>query len=104
MDGGERAVDRPDHVCDRDLARRPVEPVAALRAAVTRHETVLAEVHEDVLEELDRDALGRGDALRLDRGVVGGGELERRPHRVVGLGGDAHVAIVAGVGVVERQH
>jgi hypothetical protein len=54
------------------------------------------EITEDVLEEVQRDGLGLGDAIALDdvagRGGVGvrRGELDRGAHRVVNLGRDAH--------------
>jgi len=48
------------------------------------------ELQEDVLEELQRDVLGLGELLALDRIIVGSGELSRRPHRIVSLGRDAH--------------
>ena len=62
---------------------------------MARYDAPLPEIHEDVLEELERHALGRGHALGLHRRVVGRRELERGAHRVVGLRGDAHVGILA---------
>src|SRR4051812_34234621 len=89
----ERSLDRADDVGDRDLARRPVEPVAALGAALAADETGVAHVAEDVLEELQRDALRLGERLALRRlSGLGGGELHRRADRVVDLRRDAHGA------------
>ena len=51
---------------------------------------MVLELEQDVLEELQRDVLGLGEALALDGTLVGGGKLGRRPHRVVGLRGNAH--------------
>ena len=50
------------------------------------------ELEQDVLEELERDVLGLGELLALDRAFAGGGQLGRRAHGVVGLRGDAHAA------------
>src|SRR3954447_10033109 len=87
----ERPLDGADHVGDRDLRRRPVQPVAALGAALAAHETGVAQVAEDVLEELERDALRPGDRVALRRPVaVGGRELHGGADGVVDLGGDAH--------------
>ena len=64
-----------------------VEPVAAPGAALGPHQAGVLELEQDVLEELQRDLLRLGELLALDRlAVGGGGELERRPHGVVGLG------------------
>ena len=72
---------------------RPRQPVAALGAALAAHEPGLAEVAEDVLEELERHFLRLRDPLALDVDAVPGGrELDARPQRVVGLGGDAHAS------------
>ena len=87
----DRPLDRADHVRDGDLLGRAREPVAALDAALARDEPRVAQVEEDVLEELRRDRLRSGDALALDGPLAGGdGELDRRPHRVVHLRRDAH--------------
>ena len=51
----------------RDLLGRPGEPVAAVGAALAAHEAGVAQVAEDVLEELQRDALRRGDRVALRR-------------------------------------
>jgi hypothetical protein len=45
----------------------------------------VAQVGEDVLEELERDLLGLGDPVALDRARLGRGQLDRRPDGVVGL-------------------
>ena len=44
----------------------------------------MAQVAEDVLEELQRDVLRGRDRVALDRAVAGGGELDRGAHGVVG--------------------
>ena len=54
----ERALDRADHVGDLDLVRRARQPVAALGAALAAHDPGVLELAEDVLQELERDALG----------------------------------------------
>jgi hypothetical protein len=64
---------------------------AALGAALAAHDPRRAQLAEDVLEEVHRDLLRRGDPLGRDRLVVGGGrKLDGRTDRVVGLGGDPH--------------
>jgi len=48
------------------------------------------EVEQDVLEELERDLLGRGEVVALDRPAAGcRGELGARADGVVDLGGDS---------------
>jgi hypothetical protein len=55
------------------------------------HDPGVAEFAENVLEEVERDVLGGRDPLGLDRSTVrAGGELDRRAHRVIRLGRDAH--------------
>ena len=63
-DAGERPLDRPDHVGDRDLGRRLGEPKAALGAAVAAHDSGVAELAEDVLQEVERDRPGRSRSAR----------------------------------------
>jgi hypothetical protein len=43
------------------------------------------ELAEDVLEELERDALGLGQRLAFDRALTCRCELGRRAHRIVHL-------------------
>src|SRR5262245_52730829 len=94
-DVGERALDRADHLGEGDLVRRPREPVAAVGAALGAHEPGLAEVAEDVLEELERHLLRLGEALALDvDALLDRGQLDAGPQRVVDLGGDAHASIL----------
>ena len=72
---------------------RAREPVAALGAALAAHEPALAQVAEDVLEELRRDLLRVRDRVRLRQLVLAGdGQLDRGAHGVVDLRGDAHGA------------
>ena len=55
----------------------------------------VTQLAEDVLQEVERDLLGVGDPLRLDRLLVWcRGEFDRGADRVIGFGGDAHVAIL----------
>ena len=93
-DAGERAVDRADHVGERDLVGGPGEPVAAVGAAPALDDPGVAQLEQDVLQEAQRDRLAGGQPLALHRGVAlgRGGELHRRPQGVVGLGRDAHAA------------
>jgi pyridoxine 4-dehydrogenase len=56
----------------------------------------VAQLEEDVLEELERDALGLRDPLALDGPFARRScKLEHGAKRVVGLGGDTHRRIVA---------
>ena len=67
------------------------QPVAALGAAAGADEAGVLELEQDVLEELQRDVLRLGEPLALDGALLaGGGQLGRRPHGVVGLGGNPH--------------
>jgi hypothetical protein len=45
----------------------------------------VAELGQDVLQELQRDALRLGDAVALDRPLAGGGEFHRGADGVVRL-------------------
>ena len=76
LDVGDRALDGADDLGDRHLVGRPGQPVAALGAAAGADDAVVLELEQDVLEELQRDVLGLGEALALDRALVG-----RRPAR-----------------------
>jgi hypothetical protein len=67
--------------------------VTALPAALADHDVPPLQLAEDLLEEGLRDALAQRDRLRAER-LLGGGELERGPHRVVRLRGDPHAPIV----------
>ena len=68
------------------LVGRLGQPVAALGAAAGADDALVLELEQDVLEELQGDVLGVGEALALDRALLGGGQLGGCPHRVVGLG------------------
>ena len=76
----------------------PGELVAAVGAAPGADDAGPAQLGEDVLEEVLRDVLALGEVLALHRHAVrlGGGELDRRPHRVVRLGRDPHRSILRG--------
>ena len=50
----------------------------------------MLQLEQDVLEELEGDVLGLGQALALDRPLLVGGKLSRRSHGVIGLGRDTH--------------
>jgi hypothetical protein len=62
----------------------------------------VAQVAEDVLEELERDLLRLCDPLAFHRPVCAGGELDHRTQRVVGFRGDAHNCILT-VGITGPQ-
>ena len=66
-DRAERAVDGADHVGDGDLVGRPGQRVAAVGPAVARDDPGAAQLEQDVLEELLRDALGVRQPLGRDR-------------------------------------
>ena len=53
----------------------PGQPVAAVGSPLALHEPVVAQLEQDVLEELERNPLGLGDPLALDRA---GRRAERR--------------------------
>ena len=87
VDVRERSLDGANHVGDRDLRRLAGEPVPAARAAPSLDQSGVLELEQDVLEELERDLLRLGESLTLDRLALGRSrELERRSHRVIGLG------------------
>ena len=79
VDVRERALDRADHVGDRDLGRVAGEPVAAAGAAPRLDQARVLELEQDVLEELQRDALRLGQPLALDRLAVRGWRRARAP-------------------------
>ena len=79
-------------VGERDLLRRAGEARAAVGAPLRGDDAGAPEVGEDVVEEVAGDGLGLGDAVGLHQRAVGRGELEHRPHRVVGLRRDLHAA------------
>ena len=92
LDVGDRALDGAHDVGDRHLVGGPGQPVAALGAAAGADDAVVLELEQDVLEELQRDVLGLGELLALDRPFAGRGQLGGGAHGVVGFGGDAHTA------------
>ena len=57
----DRLVDREDHVGDRDRIGRPGEVVAAAGPADAVHETVPAQLAEQLLQVRQRDLLPLGD-------------------------------------------
>ena len=64
---------------------RPREPVAALGSALAAHEAGVLQLAEDVLQELERDALGLRQRLSLHRPLAGSGQLGCGPDGIVGL-------------------
>ena len=66
--GGDRPLELADDVGDRDLLRRPRELVAAFGAALARDQAAAAELGEDALEELRRDASAPTRAARPSSG------------------------------------
>ena len=69
----------------------------AVGPAVARDDPGAAQLEQDVLQELLRDALGLGQPLGRDRRAgARRRELDERAHRVVHLRGDPHAVIVAG--------
>jgi hypothetical protein len=89
-DVGERSLQRTHHLRQRDLVGWPRKPVAAFDTALGRHDAGVAELREDVLEELDGNRLGGRDAVALGRPVARDRELGAGSQRVVDLRGDAH--------------
>ena len=97
--GRDRPLDGADHVGDGHLGRRLREPVAALGAALARDDPAPAQLEQDVLEEVERDLLGRGEPLALERARSIGielscGELGGGAQGVVHLGRDPHGPIL----------
>src|SRR5215211_4317148 len=71
VDVGKRSLYGPDDICDRDLLGGPVEPVAALVAALGADQPRVLELQQDVLQELQRDSLALGELLALHRLALG---------------------------------
>src|SRR5919204_1402010 len=91
LDVGQRALDGPDHVRQGDLLGGGPPPIAAAGAALRPHPAGVLELEQDVLEELQRDALRLRQLLALHRLLVRGcGELERGAHGIVRFGRDPH--------------
>src|SRR5215208_1018338 len=87
----EWTLDRANDVGDGDVVRRAGEPVAPPCAALGPHHAGVLEIEQDVLQELERNALRLREVLALDGlAVRGGGQLEGGAHGVVGLCGDPH--------------
>jgi len=80
------------------------EGVAAVEAAVAGDDPGPAQLEQDVLEELPRDALRVGQPLGGDLlAAARGCQLDERPHRIVHLGRDPHADIVAFVLTAARS-
>ncbi len=77
------------------------EAEPALGAAVAAHDPGVPELAEDVLQEVERDALRVRDPLGLDRLLVSGSrQLDGCAYGVVGFGRDSHgVSVTPRVGV-----
>ncbi len=82
---GDRPLDRADDVGDRHLLSGLGEPVATLGAAAGADDSVVLQLEEDVLEELQRDVLRVGQSLALDGLVAGRGKLGGGADGVVGF-------------------
>src|SRR6476659_7563249 len=91
LDVGEGPLDGPDHARKRDLLRRLGEPVAAARAPAGPHQPGVLELEQDVLEELEGNALRLGHRLALDRLVPRGRHLDGGADGVVGFRRDPHM-------------
>ena len=90
---GQRAVDAAQHVGDADLGGRPGQLVAALTAAAAVDQSIGTQIGQDVDQKLRRDALRLGQVVGLDqRALVGRGQLDHRPDRVLRLGRHPHAA------------
>ena len=101
---GQRPVDSTHHVGDLDLRGRPREPVAALGPAQALNQSSPPQVGEDRLQELARQVLFAGDRLRFHPRIARClGQHEHGPHRVVGLRGDMHPAMMAAAPVGLRR-
>jgi hypothetical protein len=61
---GQRPVQRPDHLRNRDVGGRSGQPVAALGATPAGHDLRLAELAQDRLEEPRRISCAFADVLR----------------------------------------
>ena len=87
LDVRDRALDRADDVGDGHLGGRAGEPVAAFGAAAGAHQSLVLQLQQDVLEELEGDVLGGREALSLDGfPFAGGGKLDGGADGVIGLG------------------
>src|SRR5688572_9949203 len=76
--GGEWAVDQPDHLAKMDLTGCLGERVTAVLAAKTLHEAVPLQFQEDKLQELARHSLLGGDFGDSDRFIrLGLGEIKQ---------------------------
>ena len=89
-DLGERSVHGPEDVGEGDLVGRAAEHEAAVGAPLAPDDAVPAELAHDVAQEVDRDVLGGGQLVRLDRPVPGDGQLGEGADGVVDLRGDTH--------------
>src|SRR6266540_6213501 len=78
-----------------DVVGRLREPVAAACSSLGADQPSMLQLEQYVLQELERNVLGFGELLALHGVAVGcGGELERRPHRIVGLCRDPHFVTI----------
>ena len=85
----ERAVEQLDDLEHGDLRRRALEAVAALHAALRAEQPRTAQHGEQLLEELHRDIAAPSQLGDRHGPVIATAvELDERPERVRGLGGD----------------
>jgi hypothetical protein len=77
---------RADDVRNRYLVRRPGEPETAVRPALAANEPASAQLGQDGLVELSRDALRLGELLSRDTTVLRGGKLNGCTQRIIGAG------------------
>src|SRR5436305_96774 len=90
-DACEWTLHSADDVGNRDVVGRLCEPEAAVSTAVRADDPRVAQLSEDVLQEVERNILSRGDALGLYRSLVScRGKLDCSANRVVGFGRDPH--------------
>ena len=85
-----RSFERAHDLGERDLVGGARQPVAALDAALGGDDAGVPQLREDVLEELDRNALGGRDAVALGGPVARDRKLGAGPQGVVDLRRDAH--------------
>src|SRR5438309_6589663 len=94
---GDRPLERPHHLPDRDLLRLVREPVAALRAVLAHDQAPLRQTLEDLGEELGRDVELLRDLLDRDRtqALVEGDVLDRHQSIIHALRKAEHRLLVS---------
>src|SRR6185369_5803561 len=92
-DRRERPVDQAHDVADPDRARGLAEEVAALLPAAALEESRLLQLEEDLLEELDGDALALGelaDREELAALLLRDADVDQRPEGIFPAFGEVH--------------